>query len=98
MAAVMFDTHLFIQTLQDSGFEQKQAEAVASAFRTAQEQSETVTKHDVKELELTLKADIQVMRAEMQAMEYRMTIKLGAMMGGSVALVAAIIKLMEHVN
>jgi len=27
-----------------------------------------------------------------------MTIKLGAMMGGSVALVAAIIKLLEHVN
>ncbi len=96
MAAVMFDTHQFIQTLQNSGFEQKQAEAVASAFRNAQEQSEAVTKHDLKELELTLKTDMQALKADMQAMEYRMTIKLGAMMGGSVALVAAMIKLLEH--
>ncbi len=30
MALVMFDTHQFIQTLQASGFEQKQAEAVSN--------------------------------------------------------------------
>jgi flagellar biosynthesis/type III secretory pathway protein FliH len=90
MTAITFDTLQFVQTLTESGFEQKQAEGMAKALRKAQEETETATKRDLKELELVLKA-------EMQAMEYRMTIKLGAMMGGSIALVAAIIKLMEHV-
>ena len=56
-------------------------------FRDAQAETETATRHDLKELELTLKA-------EMQAMEYRMTIKLGGMMAASVAIVAALVKLL----
>jgi hypothetical protein len=73
--------------LKEAGFEEKQAEAVADAFRDAQAETETATRHDLKELELTLKA-------EMQAMEYRMTIKLGGMMAASVAIVAALVKLL----
>ena len=87
MSSVTFDTLQFVQTLTESGFDQKQAEGVAKAFRNAQEESETATKRDLKELELVLKS-------EMQAMEYRMTIKLGAMLGGSIALMAGILKLM----
>jgi hypothetical protein len=90
MSSVTFDTLQFVQTLTESGFDQKQAEGVAKAFRNAQEESETATKRDLKELELVLKS-------EMQAMEYRMTIKLGAMLGGSIALMAGILKLMQHV-
>ena len=90
MSPVTFDTLQFVQTLTESGFDQKQAEGVAKAFRNAQEESETATKRDLKELELVLKS-------EMQAMEYRMTIKLGAMLGGSIALMAGILKLMQHV-
>ena len=90
MSSVIFDTLQFVQTLTESGFDQKQAEGVAKAFRNAQEESETATKRDLKELELVLKS-------EMQAMEYRMTIKLGAMLGGSIALMAGILKLMQHV-
>ena len=90
----MFDTHQFIQTLQASGFEQKQAEAVSSAFRQAQEQVELITKHDLKELELTLKGEIQSMRTEIQAAEYRMTIKLGAMMVVAVGAMATLVKVL----
>ncbi|MFI3216339.1 MAG: DUF1640 domain-containing protein [Methylococcales bacterium] len=90
MSPVTFDTLQFVQTLTESGFDQKQAEGVAKALRNAQEESETATKRDLKELELVLKS-------EMQAMEYRMTIKLGAMLGGSIALMAGILKLMQHV-
>ena len=90
MSSVKFDTLQFVQTLTESGFDQKQAEGVAKALRNAQEESETATKRDLKELELVLKS-------EMQAMEYRMTIKLGAMLGGSIALMAGILKLMQHV-
>ena len=90
MSPVTFDTLQFVQTLTEYGFDQKQAEGVAKALRNAQEESETATKRDLKELELVLKS-------EMQAMEYRMTIKLGAMLGGSIALMAGILKLMQHV-
>jgi hypothetical protein len=87
MPAITFDTHKFVRKLKEAGFEEKQAEAVADAFRDAQAETETATRHDLKELELTLKA-------EMQAMEYHMTIKLGGMMAASVAIVAALVKLL----
>jgi len=87
MATVTFDTHRFVRKLKDAGFEEKQAEAVADAFRDAQAEAESATRHDLKELELSLKA-------EMQAMEYRMTIKLGGMMAASVAIVAALVRLL----
>jgi hypothetical protein len=87
MPAITFDTHKFVRKLKDAGFEEKQAEAVVDAFRDAQAETETATRHDLKELELTLKA-------EMQGMEYRMTIKLGGMMAASVAIVAALVRLL----
>ena len=82
MTAITFDTHKFVRKLKDAGFEEKQAEAVADAFRDAQTETETVTKHDLKELELALKAEMQTLRSDIQAMEYRMTIKLGGNDGG----------------
>jgi hypothetical protein len=94
MSSVTFDTLQFVQTLTESGFDQKQAEGVAKALRNVQNETEYVTKSDIKELELTLKAEVQSIRTEMQAAEYRMTIKLGAMLGGSIALMAGILKLM----
>jgi hypothetical protein len=97
MSSVTFDTLQFVQTLTESGFDQKQAEGVAKALRNVQNETEYVTKSDIKELELTLKAEVQSIRTEMQAAEYRMTIKLGAMLGGSIALMAGILKLMQHV-
>jgi hypothetical protein len=36
MATVTFDTHKFIRRLEAAGFDTKQAEAVADAFREAQ--------------------------------------------------------------
>ncbi len=97
MSVVTFDTLQFVQTLKESGFEEKQAEGMAKAFRNAQDETELVTKSDLKELELILKAEMQAIRAEMQAAEYRMTIKLGAMLGASIALMAGIMKLMQQV-
>jgi hypothetical protein len=94
MNSVTFDTLQFVQTLTESGFDQKQAEGVAKALRNVQNETEYVTKSDIKELELTLKAEVQSIRTEMQAAEYQMTIKLGAMLGGSIALMAGILKLM----
>ena len=110
MAAIHFDIHPLVKTPQDSGFEQKQAEAVATAFREAQDQSEPITRQDINKLEIELrevKMDIKGLdteikslekglKSDMQALEYRMTLKLGAMMAASITLVAAIIKLMDN--
>ena len=43
MSVVTFDTLQFVQTLTESGFEQKQAEGMAKALRNAQEETEAVT-------------------------------------------------------
>ena len=94
MTTITFDTHRFVRKLKEAGFEEKQAEAVVDAFRDAQAETETAIRHDLKELELSLKADMQMLRGDMQAMEYRMTIKLGGMMALSVAIVAALVKLL----
>ena len=96
MTVITFDTHRFVRKLKEAGFEEKQAEAVADAFREAQAEAETetVNRHDLKELELSLKAEMQIIRGDMQAMEYRMTIKLGGMMAALVAIVAALVKLL----
>lgn len=44
MSTVTFDTHRFIRKLRDAGFEEDKAEAVASAFQEAQEDSLPVTR------------------------------------------------------
>jgi hypothetical protein len=82
MSTITFDTHRFIRKLKEAGFEGRQAE------------TEAITRHDLKELELSLKAEMQSFRGDMQAMEYRMTIKLGGMMAASVVIVAALVKLL----
>ena len=61
MSIVTFDTLQFVHTLKEASFEEKQAKA-ASAFRNAQDQSETATKHDLKELELRLTGELNLVK------------------------------------
>jgi hypothetical protein len=62
MSSVTFDTLQFVQTLKQAGFDEKQAEAVAAAFRNAQDQSETAPKRDLKELELRLSGELTLVK------------------------------------
>lgn len=73
MATITFDTHKFIQTLQQAGFDQKQAEAVSCAFRDASVEAELATKRDVelvrqdiRELELRLNAKFERIEGEIK--------------------------------
>ena len=86
MTTIAFDTHKFIRTLKESGIPENQAEAISEAFRTAHVEAELATKIDLQALELALKSEIR-------ELEYRLTIKLGAMMMAAVAAVAALVKL-----
>ena len=56
MSPVTFDTLQFVQTLTESGFDQKQAEGVAKALRNVQNETEYVTKSDIKEFEVDIKS------------------------------------------
>ena len=44
MASITFDTHKFVQKLQEAGFDQMQAEGLTESMRAAIEESELATK------------------------------------------------------
>ncbi len=85
MSTVTFDTHDFIRRLIDAGLDSRQAEAVVRVI--AEAQSDLTTKRDLTDLETRL-----VNRIE--ALEYRMTIKLGGIMIAAVGIVATLVKLL----
>lgn len=58
MTAITFDTYKFIQTLQEAGFDTRQAEGVSRAFKEASGDADLVTRQDIRELELRLEAKI----------------------------------------
>lgn len=62
MASITFDTHEFIKTLEEAGFDEKQAEAVARAFKTAQHEAEVATKSDIERLELKLEGEMKLVK------------------------------------
>ncbi len=63
-STVLFDTHAFIKRLKDSGFEEKQAEALTDAFKDAQNTSieDLATKQDLKELELKVDGQFNLLK------------------------------------
>lgn len=48
MSTVTFDTLKFVKTLEASGIENSQAEAIATAYRDASNDQELVTKKDLQ--------------------------------------------------
>jgi len=48
MSTVTFDTLKFVKTLKENGFDEKQAEAIAAAYRDASADQELVTKKDLQ--------------------------------------------------
>jgi hypothetical protein len=76
MGTVTFDTLKFVKTLEASGIDEKQAEAIAAAYRDASTDQQVVSQKDLQ-LELApIKADIQVLKWMN-----------GLMLGGIIALV-----------
>lgn len=76
MVAIPFDTLKFVEKLESGGFSAQQARAAAEAFADATSQ------------ELATKSDVAILRSDMEKMELRLTVKLGAMivaLGGFMA-------------
>ncbi|MDP2098148.1 MAG: DUF1640 domain-containing protein [Methylobacter sp.] len=87
MATITFDTHKFISTLIEAGFEAKQAEAVSEAFKVAQSDTDVATKRDLRELELRL--DSRFLELENKLVKWGIGLALG-----QVAVIAALVKIL----
>ena len=68
MSAITFDTHKFVQKLQEAGFNQKQAEGLTEAMRAAIDESELVTKKDLQIELVPVKADLNLLKWMMGAL------------------------------
>ena len=103
-SAITFDTLAYARKLKSAGFTEKQAEIQAEALveivdeRLATKQDILELKRDIKELETTLKRDMKelesTLQRDMKELEMRLTIRLGTMMAVSIAIVAALVKLL----
>ena len=77
MASVILDTHAFVKRLTAAGMPVEQAEILA------EEQARLIDER------LATKADLKVLE---ERLEYRLTIRLGAMMAIAIAVVATMVK------
>ena len=104
MAALLFDTHKAVKDLQEAGFDEAQAEAVVATVGTAiignvatkQDVADARmdTKQDVADARMDTKQDINDLLSEMQAMELRITLRMGGLIVAGVALIIALDKLL----
>ena len=89
MTTLTFDTLKFVQRLEKAGVSREhataEAEALAEVFSSAGK--DMATKSDLEKLETRLESKID-------AMELRLTVKLGAFMVASVSTTVALIKLL----
>jgi len=79
---VAFDTLTYAKKLRDAGFTQEQAEVQAHALA------------DIVEERLATKQDIATLQRDIKDMEYRLTIRLGAMLAVSITIMGALVKLL----
>ena len=90
MSTITFDTLKFIRKLESAGFETRQAEAVADAFKEASGEAELATKRDLEMLKMDLRVDMD--RIERKLIEHDGEFKLikwmmGMILGGIIALI-----------
>jgi hypothetical protein len=86
MATIVFDTYLYVKKLRAVGFTEEQA-AIQAETIAGLINEELTTKRDLSEME-------QRLVSHLKELEYKLTIKLGAMMAASIAIIAALVKLL----
>lgn len=82
MSTITFDTLKFADTLKQAGVPAAQAEAEARAVAAA-----------IGEVDVATKRDIEDIRKDIQAMELRLTVKMGAFITIATGILIAILKL-----
>jgi len=95
--ALAFDTHAYVKKLVTVGVSERQAEVQAETL-TELLDNDLATKRDLKELEIALRRDMKELenatRRDIKELEMRLTIRLGAIMAGGIAIVATLVKLL----
>lgn len=86
MTTITFDSLSYAKKLEAAGFTREQAEVQTQAIREVIEE-QLATKRDLKDLETSLEG-------KLRDLEYRLTIRLGAMIAAAVATVATLVKLL----
>ena len=93
----VFDTLAYAKKLRAVGVPDEVAEVQAEALAEIVEER-LATKRDLKELEEATKRDLKGVEERLlnriNELEYKMTIRLGAMLAASIAVVAALVKLL----
>ena len=93
MATLTFDTLKFVKRLKSAGFNDEQSEALSEAQRESLADildTSVSTKSDIARLE----KEIESLRRDVKEVEMRLTIRLGLMIAASIAIVAALVKLL----
>ena len=96
---VTFDTLKASRRLQEAGFDETKAEAIVSIFAadigaslaTKDDLATTRTDltHEINTVRTDLTHEINMVRADMKEMEQRLTVRMGTMLGGGVAVLLA---------
>ena len=84
--ALVFDTLAYAKKLKAVGFTEDQAEVQAEELAKVIDEN-LATKHDLKVLEIALKRDLK-------ELELHLTLKVGAMMSASIAIIVTLVKLL----
>ncbi|MEX3555281.1 MAG: hypothetical protein VB131_01170, partial [Burkholderia gladioli] len=94
MAAVTFDTHKFIRTLEAAGLPTPQAEAISSAVQESHNSADVATSADIAAVRADLRELAQATKADLREVEIRLTGEIGLlkwMLGVTVAGVVTIL-------
>lgn len=83
MVTLMFDTHVFIQRLKSSGFDEPQAEALSSALKEVYDTAwhGIATKHDVAELNAKIDSVSAELNHGLQALQLKVDARFEALKG-----------------
>ena len=87
----MFNAIKYTKQLEEVGFSRVQAEAQLQIISEIVE-GDLATKQDLKILETTLTGTINNLENKIQQLEYRMTIKLGTLLGIGFTAMASLMK------
>lgn len=82
MASAIFDTHAFVKRLIAAGMPERQAEILAEEHAR------------LLGGQLATKQDVALLRADLDKLKDQLTIRLGSMMAVSIAIVAALVRLL----
>jgi len=84
MSSITFDTLDATRRLRDAGFDEKQAEAVVRVLSDSQERLVTREHFDFK---------METLGKDIQTLERRLTIKLGAFIAAATGVIIAVLRL-----